>query len=187
MRSDRRRSAADRSRRCRQPRGPRRARGVPRPASADVLDRPSTRKGTVVYADVAEADEKVGALALLADLAREYAAEKQRLGVLDFSDQVAGALEVVRAHAVVADEVRERFRVVLLDEYQDTSVVQTDLLAALFADTAVMAVGDPHQAIYGWRGASAGNLGGFADAFSPGSRMRAVLADDQLAQQRTGA
>jgi DNA helicase-2/ATP-dependent DNA helicase PcrA len=89
----------------------------------------------VVYSDVVEADEKVGALALLADLAREYAAEKHRIGVLDFSDQVAGALEVVRTHPVVADEVRDRFRVVLLDEYQDTSVVQTDLLAALFAGT----------------------------------------------------
>ena len=134
----------------------------------DVLDRPSTRKGTVVYSDVADAAEKVGALGLIADLAREYAAEKRRIGVLDFSDQVAGALEVVRTHPVVAGELRERFRVVLLDEYQDTSVVQTDLLAALFADTAVMAVGDPNQAIYGWRGASAGNLGGFAGSFSPG-------------------
>jgi DNA helicase II / ATP-dependent DNA helicase PcrA len=135
----------------------------------DVLDRPSTRKGTVVYSDVVEAVEKVGALALLADLARAYAGEKQRIGVLDFSDQVAGALEVVRAHPVVAAEVRERYRVVLLDEYQDTSVVQTDLLASLFARTAVMAVGDPHQAIYGWRGASAGNLDGFPRAFSPDS------------------
>jgi DNA helicase-2/ATP-dependent DNA helicase PcrA len=133
----------------------------------DVLERPSTRKGTVVYSDVAEAEEKVGALALLADLAREYATEKQRIGVLDFSDQVAGALAVVRAHPAVAEEIRDRYRVVLLDEYQDTSVVQTDLLAALFAGTAVMAVGDPHQAIYGWRGASAGNLGGFAAAFCP--------------------
>ncbi|SFS08070.1 DNA helicase-2 / ATP-dependent DNA helicase PcrA [Microbacterium sp. cf046] len=134
----------------------------------DVLERPSTSRATVVYAAVAEAEDKVGALALLADLAREYAAEKQRIGVLDFSDQVAGALDVVRTHPVVADELRDRFRVVLLDEYQDTSVVQTDLLAGLFADTAVMAVGDPHQAIYGWRGASAGNLGGFAESFSPG-------------------
>jgi len=134
----------------------------------DVLERPSTRKGTVVYADVTEAAEKVGALCMLADLARDYATEKQRIGVLDFSDQVAGALEVVRTHRLVADEVRDRFRVVLLDEYQDTSVVQTDLLATLFAGTAVMAVGDPHQAIYGWRGASAGNLGGFAAAFAAG-------------------
>ncbi|WP_205791595.1 ATP-dependent DNA helicase [Microbacterium sulfonylureivorans] len=132
-----------------------------------VLALPSTNARTVVYADVAEAEEKVGALALLADLARDYAAEKRRIGVIDFSDQVAGALEVVASHTAVADELRDRYRVVLLDEYQDTSVVQTDLLAALFAGTGVMAVGDPHQAIYGWRGASAGNLGGFPAAFSP--------------------
>ncbi|NLP85833.1 ATP-dependent helicase [Microbacterium sp. CFH 90308] len=133
-----------------------------------VLDLPSTRKGTTVYADVTEAADKVGALALLSDLAREYSAEKRRLGVIDFSDQVAGALEVVAGHPAVAEELRARYRVILLDEYQDTSVVQTDLLARLFADMGVMAVGDPHQAIYGWRGASAGNLGGFAAAFSPG-------------------
>ena len=133
----------------------------------DVLERPSTSRATVVYADVATAEKKVGALALLADLAREYAAEKRRVGVMDFSDQVAGAYEIVQGHPSVADEVHERFRVVLLDEYQDTSVVQTDLLAALFGRSAVMAVGDPHQAIYGWRGASAGNLGGFSAAFSP--------------------
>jgi DNA helicase II / ATP-dependent DNA helicase PcrA len=133
---------------------------------ADVLERPSNRKGTTVYAAVAEAAEKVGALALLTDLAREYGSRKRRLGVLDYADQVAGALEVARSHPAVADELRERYRVVLLDEYQDTSVVQTDLLAELFAGTPVMAVGDPHQAIYGWRGASAGNLGGFASAFA---------------------
>ncbi len=132
-----------------------------------VLDLPSTRKGTTVYAPVAEAVDKVDALSLLCDLAREYAAEKRRLGVIDFSDQVAGALEVVAGHPAVAAELRDRYRVVLLDEYQDTSVVQTDLLATLFAGTGVMAVGDPHQAIYGWRGASAGNLGGFPAAFSP--------------------
>lgn len=131
-----------------------------------VVELPSTNARTVVYADVAEAADKVGALSLLADLARAYAAEKRRIGVIDFSDQVAGALEVVRSHAVVAEELRDRYRVVLLDEYQDTSVVQTDLLSALFAGTAVMAVGDPHQAIYGWRGASAGNLGGFPRAFA---------------------
>lgn len=136
-------------------------------AFATVRQLPSTNARTVVYADVAEAVEKVGALSVLADLARAYAAEKRRIGVLDFSDQVAGALEIVRSHDVVARELRDRFRVVLLDEYQDTSVVQTDLLATLFAGTGVMAVGDPHQAIYGWRGASAGNLGGFPAAFAP--------------------
>jgi len=131
-----------------------------------VRARPSTSARTTVYKDIAVAADDVGGLRVLVDLAREYAAQKRRLGVLDYSDQVAGAFEVVRDHPSVAAELRDRYRVVLLDEYQDTSVVQTDLLAALFRDTAVMAVGDPHQAIYGWRGASAGNLGGFAAAFA---------------------
>ncbi len=50
--------------------------------------------------------------------------------------------------------------------------MQTDLLATLFGGTGVMAVGDPHQAIYAWRGASAGNLGGFPAAFAPGVDCR---------------
>lgn len=131
-----------------------------------VLDLPSTRKGTVVYAGVRTAVTNVDALEVLVDLARRYDVQKRRLGVLDFSDQVAGALQIVQAHPQVAAELRDRYRVVLLDEYQDTSVVQTRLLASLFAGGTVMAVGDPHQAIYGWRGASAGNLGDFAAAFA---------------------
>ncbi len=135
---------------------------------ADVLLRPSSTTATTVYKDVQDAVRRVEGLALLADLARAYAAEKRRLGVLDYADQVAGALQAVRADPAVGAELRDRYRVVLLDEYQDTSVLQTDLLAALFAGTPVMAVGDPHQAIYGWRGASAGNLGGFSAAFDAG-------------------
>lgn len=132
----------------------------------DVLERPSIARGVSVYADVLAAVDKVDALGLLAGLAQDYDEAKRRRGLIDFSDQVAGAFEVVARHPDVGEEMRSRYRVVLLDEYQDTSVVQTDLLAALFADTAVMAVGDPHQAIYGWRGASAGNLGGFREAFA---------------------
>jgi DNA helicase-2/ATP-dependent DNA helicase PcrA len=135
-------------------------------AFSDVLTRPSTKRQVTVYADVAKAHSRVSALGMLAGLAREYAREKERLGVMDFADQVAGALQIVRGHPAVVEEVRGRYRVVLLDEYQDTSVVQTDLLSALFAGTGVMAVGDPHQAIYAWRGASAGNLAGFPAAFA---------------------
>ncbi|WP_322411929.1 ATP-dependent DNA helicase [Microbacterium invictum] len=133
---------------------------------ADVLARPSEKSAVTVYKDVVDAESRVSALSLLSDLAREYLDAKRRRGVIDFSDQVAGALEVVRRHPGAAADFRDRFRVVLLDEYQDTSVSQSELLSALFAGSAVMAVGDPHQAIYGWRGASSGNLGGFAAAFS---------------------
>jgi DNA helicase-2/ATP-dependent DNA helicase PcrA len=135
----------------------------------DVLERPSESARTTVYADVRTDVAAVDRLALFARLAREYADRKRRLGVIDFADQVAGAYEIAGADAAVPAELRDRFRVVLLDEYQDTSVVQTLLLATLFGGTAVMAVGDPHQAIYGWRGASAGNLDGFPAAFAAGA------------------
>ncbi len=138
----------------------------------DVLIRPSSRKGTDVLAAVRTAATNVGGLGLLATLATQYRAHKRRIGVIDYADQVAGAFEIVSSAAEVRAELRARYRVVLLDEYQDTSVVQTRLLAALFADSAVMAVGDPHQSIYGWRGASAGNLGGFTRSFAPGGGGR---------------
>jgi DNA helicase-2/ATP-dependent DNA helicase PcrA len=133
----------------------------------DVLERPSESARTTVYADVRTDAAIVDRLALFARLARDYADRKRRQGVIDFADQVAGAYEIALADAGVVAELRDRYRVVLLDEYQDTSVVQTLLLSRLFARTAVMAVGDPHQAIYGWRGASAGNLDGFPAAFAP--------------------
>ncbi|WEG07499.1 ATP-dependent DNA helicase [Microbacterium horticulturae] len=131
-----------------------------------ILELPSENRRTVVHGDVRKVCTNVDALEVLVGLAREYAVQKRRIGVIDFSDQVAGALQVIESHPVVAAELRDRYRVVLLDEYQDTSVAQTRLLSGLFAGTTVMAVGDPHQAIYGWRGASAGNLGDFATAFA---------------------
>ncbi|WDG16918.1 ATP-dependent DNA helicase [Microbacterium sp. Clip185] len=133
---------------------------------ARVVDIPSENARTTVYKDVQDDVAAVGKLALYARLAREYDRNKRRTGVIDFADQVAGAYEIVRGDPRLVDELREQYRVVLLDEYQDTSVVQSLLLSTLFADSAVMAVGDPHQAIYGWRGASAGNLAGFGEAFS---------------------
>ena len=102
----------------------------------------------------------------LVPLVAAYAAGKREAGLLDHGDQVLLALEVARLPDVAA-AMRAQHRVVLLDEYQDTSSVQTDLLAALFGDRhPVTAVGDPHQSIFGWRGASSGTLGRFLQAFS---------------------
>ena len=112
------------------------------------------------------------ALPTLAALVREYIAEKQRRGVLDFADQVSGAYDIVESAPDVRAELREQHRVVLLDEYQDTSVIQTRFLAELFRDSAVMAVGDPHQSIYGWRGASADNLYAFSRSFAGEQQTR---------------
>lgn len=117
---------------------------------------------------IERAATSVASLPVVARLAARYGRAKAEQGVLDFADQVAGALEIVEANPDVAAGLREQYRVVLLDEYQDTSVLQTRLLSGVFAGAAVMAVGDPHQAIYGWRGASADNLAAFGGAFAPG-------------------
>ena len=103
---------------------------------------------------------------VLAKLADKYRQEKQRLGYVDYSDQVALAARAVRENPEVARVQRERFTQVLLDEYQDTSFLQTQLLSGLFAGTSVLAVGDPNQSIYGWRGASSSNLATFARDFA---------------------
>ncbi|MCM3656194.1 ATP-dependent helicase [Agromyces mediolanus] len=108
----------------------------------------------------------VDALPPLLELAESYAEAKRARGYVEFSDQVSLALEICLAHPEVAVAHRERYRTVLLDEYQDTSVVQTRLLAALFRGHSVMAVGDPDQSIYGWRGASAANLARFGGDFA---------------------
>ena len=112
--------------------------------------------------------ETVGSLPVLVRLAERFAAIKAERGFVEYADQVALALEIVRTVPAVVADFRDRYRVVLLDEYQDTSVVQTWLLSELFAGQAVMAVGDPNQSIYGWRGASASNLEQFARQFGEG-------------------
>lgn len=133
-----------------------------------------------LYASVRSAVEAVGSLPPLLDLARAFADEKRRRGFVEYSDQVALALGVCERVPEVVADYRRRFRVVLLDEYQDTSVVQTRLLSTLFAGQPVMAVGDPHQSIYGWRGASAANLGRFSADFT-GERAGAPTGADEYA------
>ena len=131
--------------------------------------------GSGRYEDAVTLANTVGALPVLVDLATRFATAKARRGFVEYSDQVALALEIVRKIPSITVEYRERFRVVLLDEYQDTSVVQTWLLAELFAGHPVMAVGDPNQSIYGWRGASAANLEGFATQFGAGTVQEFAL------------
>lgn len=90
--------------------------------------------------------------------------------VMDFGAQMASAARLATAFPRVGRELRERYRVVLLDEYQDTGHAQRVALSALFGGgvddgLALTAVGDPIQSIYGWRGASATNLPRFTTDF----------------------
>lgn len=107
---------------------------------------------------------------LLLNLIDEYRAYKRAMGMVDFADQLSLARQLVRQHEEVRQDVRGSYDAILLDEFQDTSVGQMDLLSTLFADGAVTAVGDPNQAIYGWRGASAASLATFLEHFDSRGR-----------------
>ena len=108
----------------------------------------------------------------LLDVVAELQRYKRCHGLLDFGDQIALACTIAESVPEAAAQVRAQYPAVLLDEFQDTSVAQIRLLSALFADSGVTAVGDPHQAIYGWRGASAGALDTFHQRFNPTGTAR---------------
>jgi DNA helicase II / ATP-dependent DNA helicase PcrA len=109
----------------------------------------------------------------LLDLVVAYRAAKAEAGVIEFADQMAQGARLAIECPEVSILERERFRVVLLDEYQDTSVSQRRMLQGLYSGSAagaglghpVTAVGDPCQGIYGWRGASVDNIDDFPRHF----------------------
>ncbi|MBZ9597947.1 UvrD-helicase domain-containing protein [Streptomyces erythrochromogenes] len=118
--------------------------------------------------DLRKVPEAVRGRLELLELVGRYRAAKRSRDLFDFSDQIALSAQLATTRPEVGALLREEFRVVLLDEYQDTSVAQRLLLSGLFgAGTghAVTAVGDPCQAIYGWRGASVANLDDFPEHF----------------------
>lgn len=125
-----------------------------------------TQKDGKMMADVVKLLGRQQARLQLLPLVRGYQERKLTLEAMDFGDQMSRAALVARDHPEVGAAERDRFRVVLLDEYQDTSHAQIVLLRSLFGGGhPVTAVGDPCQSIYGWRGASAGTLERFPAEF----------------------
>ena len=119
------------------------------------------------YADVRKALDVQDARARLVPLVEEFRAMKRRQEAVDFADRAELAAQLADTFPEVGAAERQKFAVVLLDEYQDTSHAQLVLLRALFGGGhPVTAVGDPCQSIYGWRGASAGTLTSFRREFA---------------------
>ncbi len=133
---------------------------------------PHNNRGNT-YADVKKAIIACQERLELASLVGDYQDLKRRLGLVEFADQMAIAARLATEVPQVSDAMRGAFRVVLLDEYQDTSAAQAIMLRGLFSGHfsddgrghSVTAVGDPFQAIYGWRGAAASNIMTFAEDF----------------------
>jgi DNA helicase-2/ATP-dependent DNA helicase PcrA len=108
----------------------------------------------------------------LLPLVARYEQAKRDTTAMDFGDQMSLAARIAERFDEVGRGERARYGVVLLDEYQDTGHSQLVLLRALFGGDGegrghpVTAVGDPCQSIYGWRGATAGNLARFPRHFA---------------------
>ncbi|WP_430478301.1 UvrD-helicase domain-containing protein [Streptomyces sp. P11-1] len=137
----------------------------------ELLDELATARLT--NADLRKLPETAEARRSLLALTERYRTAKRSRDLIDFGDQIALSAELALTRPEVGAILRDEFRVVLLDEYQDTSVAQRLLLSGLFGSGpgagatghAVTAVGDPCQAIYGWRGASVANLDDFPEHF----------------------
>ena len=103
----------------------------------------------------------------LLEISKKLREERIASGQLSFDDQMFYAAKIAQEVEKVGQLERAKYRVVLLDEYQDTSQSQVRMLSALFSDGhPVMAVGDPYQAIYGWRGAAIGTIKNFHNTFA---------------------
>ena len=102
----------------------------------------------------------------LLPMVEAFMQRRRAAGEFSFDDQMSLAADIAENFADVSVLERGKYRVVLLDEYQDTSQSQVRMLSSLYGGGhPIMAVGDPSQAIYTWRGASAGTMASFTTYF----------------------
>lgn len=103
----------------------------------------------------------------VAEIYREYQISLRRNNAFDFDDLIVKTVELFQNCGEVLESYQERFRYIMVDEYQDTNTAQfkfVSLLASKYKNLCV--VGDDDQSIYKFRGANIGNILGFEKVFS---------------------
>jgi len=95
--------------------------------------------------------------------AQKYADKKKEANVMDYDDLLEYWLDLLRKSPETAAYFSHRFRHVLVDEYQDTNTLQSQIVDSIGSHHRVMAVGDDAQCIYSWRGANFENIMTFPD------------------------
>ncbi len=109
--------------------------------------------------------------AQIVDLAKRYTARKRSTNAMDFDDLLALWLKLLQDNAEVREHYQRRFQFILVDEYQDTNKLQSDLIDLLAAKHHnVTVVGDDAQSIYAWRGANFANILEFPKRY-PGANV----------------
>lgn len=107
----------------------------------------------------------------IAQIFTKYEIEKAKAGALDFDDLLLKELELLREHNDVREKWRNRFQHILIDEYQDTNLIQYNIVKLLVNEKRnICVVGDDWQSIYSWRGADFTNILNFERDF-PGAKV----------------
>ena len=135
----------------------------------------------LLAAEVAAEPQAKALAALVGDAERRYSAAKATLPALDFDDLLVRARDLLRSVPGILAELRRRTRALLVDEYQDVNGLQADILALLAgpaskegASPVLVAVGDPKQSIYRFRGADVKVFASLLDELGPGGRGRVL-------------
>ena len=120
--------------------------------------------------DVPAADEHTRRLA---ELYAAYDEQCQREGVADFAELLLRSFELLSRNQILREHYQQRFKHILVDEFQDTNRLQYRWLKLFAApQTSLFAVGDDDQSIYAFRGANVGNLAEFEKEYSKGKVVR---------------
>ena len=105
--------------------------------------------------------------------AKAYDLKKREQKVCDYDDLLEHWLALLKQAPDVAAYFTQRFRHVLVDEYQDTNTLQAQIVDTIGAHHRVMAVGDDAQCIYSWRGANFENIMSFPERH-PGTAIHSI-------------
>lgn len=118
---------------------------------------------SVVKADYPQYEQEIPNIERLHTLYTDY---KRRYNLMDYDDLLARFLELMRSNKEFAREIQQRYRYIMVDEYQDTNSLQHDIVLQLAGHHEnVMAVGDDAQSIYAFRGANVENILNFPKSF----------------------
>lgn len=102
-----------------------------------------------------------------------YAERKHQRNAMDYDDLLSNWRRLMLEHKDIADAIRDQFQHVLVDEYQDTNALQSDLVDLVGSKHRnVMVVGDDAQSIYSWRGAHVENMLSFRDRYPDAEEYR---------------
>ncbi len=137
----------------------------------DIEDVVKERRGEN-WADVATA---------LTGFAEAYRQRKLQAQVVDYDDLQSLWLEALQKDSAALNKAQQRFKHILVDEYQDTNAIQSRIIDLLAHEHQIMAVGDDAQCIYTWRGAEFDNILHFPDRH-PGTKIFHILSNYRSTQ-----